>query len=82
MNINVQTDFIEEAAPSMQLHLLPCRIEHDGPAKVSTYFLVEESENRENATETALEVGFRGRQLKGREISLPDNYIGALKHLL
>lgn len=27
-------------APSVPVHFLPCTIEHDGPAKVSTYFVI------------------------------------------
>lgn len=27
-----------------EFHLLPCRIEYDGPAKVSQYFVIEELE--------------------------------------
>lgn len=47
-----------------QVHHLPCRIKHDGPAKVDTYFLPTELEDGK------LEAAFRGRRLEGTVINL------------
>ncbi|KAJ1823009.1 hypothetical protein LPJ75_000115 [Coemansia sp. RSA 2598] len=52
------------------LHLLPCSIKYDGPAKTETYFLPSEQ------PDGTYEASFRGRQLFGRKIALPDLYSG------
>ncbi|KAJ2822587.1 hypothetical protein IWW50_004149, partial [Coemansia erecta] len=54
-----------------QLHLLPCSIDHDGPVKSSTYF-IPQPQTKDSTFETA----FRGRQLHGRSIELPEGYSG------
>ena len=48
-----------------QLHHLPCHFNLDGPAKVSTFFLPELSEDG------SLVAHLRGRQLAGRSLHLP-----------
>jgi hypothetical protein len=97
-------------APSLPVHLLPCTVQHDGPAKVSSYFVIspehttaaevtpvprkEEKKGLEKEDsgffdsgdaetdaalknpETILETTFRGRQLKGRTLILPEGYRG------
>ncbi|CAB1337549.1 unnamed protein product, partial [Coregonus sp. 'balchen'] len=51
----LQLDSVSQAEhPSV--HLLPCEIEHDGPAEKT--------------------VSFRGRGLKGQEVSCPQGYTG------
>jgi len=52
-------------APQLALHHLPCKIAHDGPARVSTFFMVSES------APGHLEAGFRGRRLLGTRTPLP-----------
>lgn len=47
-----------------QVHHLPCRIKHDGPAKVDTYFLPTE------LGDGKLEAAFRGRRLEGTVVDL------------
>lgn len=47
-----------------QVHHLPCRIKHDGPAKVDTYFLPTELDDGK------LEAAFRGRRLEGTVVDL------------
>lgn len=71
MTTHVDTSRIE----SVDVHLLPCAIEHSGDAQVSTYFhprcsgtFVEEAE--------VLESSFRGRALRGTKLALPDEYTG------
>ncbi|KAJ2293293.1 hypothetical protein IWW55_005755 [Coemansia sp. RSA 2706] len=51
------------------LHLLPCSVHHDGPAKTATYFVPDSN----GTTSTA---AFRGRQLQGLAVALPPGYIG------
>ncbi|EJW83237.1 hypothetical protein WUBG_05854 [Wuchereria bancrofti] len=51
-----------------EFHSLPCRIEYDGPAKVSQYFITERlGDDRKIAT-------FRGRILNGVQQKFPDGY--------
>ncbi|XP_033853445.3 ribonuclease H2 subunit C isoform X1 [Acipenser ruthenus] len=53
------------------VHLLPCEIEHDGPANVGRYFSPAVKE-----TKSEMIVSFRGRGLKGQEVSVPQGYSG------
>ncbi|KAJ2740936.1 hypothetical protein H4S06_005992 [Coemansia sp. BCRC 34490] len=53
-----------------KLHQLPCSVDYDGPAKTSTYFLPEKQ------PDLTYSASFRGRQLCGRKVTLPDSYIG------
>ncbi|KAJ2501404.1 hypothetical protein GGH96_001927 [Coemansia sp. RSA 1972] len=52
------------------LHLLPCSVDHCGPAKTTTYFLPTKQ------TDTTFEAAFRGRQIHGRTVDLPHGYTG------
>ncbi|KAJ2538493.1 hypothetical protein EV175_006468 [Coemansia sp. RSA 1933] len=53
-----------------QTHQLPCFVDYDGPAKASVYFLPEKQ------ADLTYEASFRGRQLCGRKITLPNSYVG------
>lgn len=53
------------------VHLLPCEIEHNGPAQISQYFTATVKDREHEQT-----VSFRGRELKGQEISCPQGYTG------
>ncbi|XP_058505320.1 ribonuclease H2 subunit C [Solea solea] len=53
------------------VHLLPCEIEHSGSAQVSQYFTATTKDHKFEKT-----VSFRGRELKGQEISCPQGYTG------
>ncbi|KAM9740823.1 ribonuclease H2 subunit C [Menidia menidia] len=53
------------------VHLMPCEIEHNGPAKVSEFFTSTTKDHKQEKT-----VSFRGRGLKGQEIALPQGYTG------
>lgn len=55
----------------LSLHLLPCQIQHDGPAPVSDFFRCEDCQNKQRAH-------FRGRELVGQKISLPTNVKGCI----
>ncbi|OZC11838.1 ribonuclease H1/H2 small subunit [Onchocerca flexuosa] len=51
-----------------EFHSLPCRIEYDGPAKVSQYFVIDElGDDTKIAT-------FRGHILNGVQQQFPDGY--------
>jgi hypothetical protein len=55
-------------APVVSLHSLPCTIRHSGAAPVSNYFIVK--------TEPQLRSAFRGRELFGVEVHVPENHHG------
>uniref|UniRef100_A0A8C7H6S4 Ribonuclease H2, subunit C n=1 Tax=Oncorhynchus kisutch TaxID=8019 RepID=A0A8C7H6S4_ONCKI len=66
----LQLDSVSQAeCPSV--HLLPCEIEHDGPAEVSQFFTATIKDQKHEKT-----VSFRGRGLKGQEVSCPQGYTG------
>ncbi|KAM4880102.1 ribonuclease H2 subunit C [Sylvia borin] len=52
--------------------LLPCRIQHDGPAPVAAFLRVQPGPGGE------LCASFRGRRLGGRELPLPPGYRGVV----
>ncbi|KAM4722331.1 ribonuclease H2 subunit C [Rhinophrynus dorsalis] len=55
------------------MHLLPCEIQREGTANVKEYFCPAIREE-----EKGKEVSFRGRALKGQEVSVPAGYIGVI----
>ncbi|KAI0134948.1 ribonuclease H1 small subunit [Daldinia grandis] len=56
-----------------QIHLLPCRIHHDGKVNpAETYWSPNESEDQ---TKTAY---IRGRKLHGKAVKLPEGYHGSV----
>ncbi|RHY43700.1 hypothetical protein DYB30_004937 [Aphanomyces astaci] len=48
-------------ATEERVHLLPCRVKHDGKAPISSYFVVDETSNMAR---------FRGVQLQGNAVDL------------
>ncbi|KAG7464530.1 hypothetical protein MATL_G00166570 [Megalops atlanticus] len=58
-------------AEKPDVHLLPCEIEHDGPAEVTRYFTAALKDRKHEKS-----VSFRGRGLKGQEVSCPHGYTG------
>ncbi len=52
------------------VHLLPCNIEFDGTAPVNSYFQISEGKRDQMLTH------FRGRELVGKKLKLPDGVIG------
>ena len=66
------------------VHMLPCKIEFDGPAPVNAYFHMNKkprtSNNKSVSTQNNLESHFRGRKLEGVEFELPKNIIGMYTH--
>jgi hypothetical protein len=55
---------------STVIHLLPCNIEFDGTAPVNSYFQISEGKRDQMLAH------FRGRELVGRKLKLPDGVIG------
>ncbi|XP_026572085.1 ribonuclease H2 subunit C [Pseudonaja textilis] len=62
-------------APRDPLHLLPCSVQHQGPAAVERYFAPAVRRHPEGPDGEA-SVSFRGRSLKGKERCLPKGYVG------
>ncbi|CAJ1058730.1 ribonuclease H2 subunit C [Xyrichtys novacula] len=60
-----------DQVPRVPVHLMPCEIEHDGPAQVSQYLTATTKDCKQEKT-----VSFRGRGLKGQELSCPQGYTG------
>lgn len=65
----------EKRSGAADVHLLPCAIAYDGPARVSDYFLPREVTLGESQG-TGLEATLRGRLLRGKRISLPTGVEG------
>ncbi|XP_069594614.1 ribonuclease H2 subunit C [Ranitomeya imitator] len=59
------------SAPREPLHLLPCQIQRRGAANVSEFFTPAVRE-----APGGKEVSFRGRMLRGQEVSVPAGYMG------
>lgn len=71
-------DLTESSASSVVaatsvIHLLPCSIEYDGPAPVSSYFHITAGVNNNPSN---LQARFRGRALQGRMQELPNSVLG------
>ncbi|EXJ84832.1 hypothetical protein A1O3_05505 [Capronia epimyces CBS 606.96] len=61
------------SADKCTANVLPCRIHHDGPTKVTKRYWSPQGEK--DGTQTS---HFRGRRLRGRVIQLPDGYQGVV----
>mmetsp|Transcript_1203 Transcript_1203/g.1251 ORF Transcript_1203/g.1251 Transcript_1203/m.1251 type:complete len:125 (-) Transcript_1203:207-581(-) len=72
MNViaEINSDHSVTSKNGSSVHLLPCSIDYSGPAPVGTYFLINEKANEE------LHAQFRGRELKGKVVSLPADVCG------
>ncbi|KAJ2492212.1 hypothetical protein IWW37_001660 [Coemansia sp. RSA 2050] len=66
--VNLQSN--DKAQAIDCLHLLPCAVKYSGPASTSTYFLPQQQ------PDLTYEATFRGRQLLGWKVHLPDSYTG------
>jgi ribonuclease H2 subunit C len=55
------------------VHLLPCSIDHDGPARVSDFFHPRQVETATSSasSNSTLEATLRGRLLRGKQMALP-----------
>lgn len=56
-----------------QVHVLPCRIHHDGTADVSDYFVIEEKQVHGSVKTVST---FRGRRMFGKRLEFPAGYHG------
>ncbi|XP_054845722.1 ribonuclease H2 subunit C isoform X2 [Eublepharis macularius] len=63
-------------APREQLHLLPCVVQHDGGASVQRYFSPAIRGPQEPQPGDESTVSFRGRMLKGKQVLVPEGYLG------
>nr|CAG4638842.1 EOG090X0IC1 [Cyclestheria hislopi] len=54
------------------IHFMPCKINHDGPASVSGFFLPYVEKTSDNVYEAS----FRGYPLQGQQIDLPKGSTG------
>jgi hypothetical protein len=52
------------------VHSIPCKTTYSGPARVSTYFLPVDCDDGTR------EASFRGRALRGKEVSMPAGFSG------
>lgn len=68
--IRVQVPSVDQTQ-RVPVHLLPCEIEHNGPAQVSQYLAATVKDCKQEKT-----VSFRGRGLKGQELRCPQGYTG------
>jgi hypothetical protein len=68
--LEIQVDTKSLKKESSVMHLLPCNIEFDGTAPVSSYFQISEGKREQMIAH------FRGRELVGRKLKLPDGVIG------
>ncbi|CAL5225635.1 g8491 [Coccomyxa viridis] len=59
----------------VKMHWLPCTISHTGPANVGAYFMPKLTGHHTDGYAIE-EAQFRGRQLKGTTLQLPDGYTG------
>ncbi|CAM9096393.1 unnamed protein product [Lampetra planeri] len=75
MSCNSSVTRVDASSVSQALeepvHLVPCEVEHNGPAQVSQFFTAAVKERKHEKT-----VSFRGRGLKGQEINFPQGYTG------
>ncbi|KAI8806448.1 ribonuclease H2, subunit C [Cladochytrium replicatum] len=81
-HVNLQSSRTPAQAP--RIHQLPCEIDCDGPANVSTYFVMNNqqeagSENTElSSSSKNATASFRGRYLVGSTMVIPEGYTGVL----
>ncbi|KAL8807313.1 MAG: hypothetical protein Q9182_000818 [Xanthomendoza sp. 2 TL-2023] len=71
--LSIQRPKSEEQSSRFTLNLLPCRIHHDGPINTTPRYW-DPTTDKDGHPEGY----FRGRKLKGREVSLPVGYRGAV----
>ncbi len=54
------------------MHLLPCDIDYNGPAPVTSYFQISEGKRRNDE----MTAHFRGHELIGKKVKLPEKITG------
>lgn len=70
-----KTFMADQESSQRAVHWLPCTVESNGPARVTSYFssTVKRMDTQLDGQEV-LEAHFRGRQLKGAFVKLPEGY--------
>lgn len=71
---------VDVAAP-VPMHMLPCSIQHNGPAPVSQFFqpsakVFSAEDEAADAEVQVKEAAFRGRRLLGATVTVPPGFIG------
>ncbi|XP_046855059.1 ribonuclease H2 subunit C-like [Xenia sp. Carnegie-2017] len=72
--IDILTSCTKDATEKPTVHLLPCKIEHNGEAEVDEYFQSCIKDDGKGMKK----VSFRGRMLMGEKVAIPDGYSGYL----
>ncbi|KAK7071302.1 Ribonuclease H2 subunit C [Halocaridina rubra] len=81
VNIDVTSVLEKECKGSSHVQYMPCNIEYDGEASLSTYFtkyVKEEVKDAENREEKVLHGMFRGYPLTGAVMAVPEGYTGVV----
>ncbi|KAI4178987.1 MAG: hypothetical protein L6R41_008100 [Letrouitia leprolyta] len=69
--LSIQRSNPNEPPSTCTPHLLPCRIQHDGPVNASKRYW-----SPQPSKDGVIEAYFRGRKLQGREVRIPNAYRG------
>lgn len=77
MSIEIDTSTVASSNSSESVQLIPCRIDHNGPAKVKDFFTTSVRTETVDEKEE-LHASFRGRPLHGKKIDLPQGYKGVI----
>lgn len=68
--------FAKASKEKVDMHWLPCAIDHTGEVPVNDYFLPRASGSGKLSGSEAKEAAFRGRRLRGATMMLPEHYSG------
>ncbi|KAK3293894.1 ribonuclease H2 non-catalytic subunit-domain-containing protein [Chaetomium fimeti] len=71
--LTLKSDKSSEDTPKATPHLLPCRVNHNGPVEPAQSFW--NPKTAQDGTRTSY---FRGRKLQGKAVKLPEGYRGAV----
>nr|CAG4641342.1 EOG090X0IC1 [Eulimnadia texana] len=79
LHVKIDEELVSKTSKNTgEVHLMPCKIHHDGPANVSTYFTpyISEKSPSDESSDKVLQASFRGRLLLGQQIEIPENFTG------
>ena len=68
---------VESKARLSSVHLLPCTVHYNGTAPIAQYFLPTVTKER-NGVDSEHIAAFRGRELKGVRVPIPEGGVGAV----
>eukprot|EP00897_Mesotaenium_endlicherianum_P010959 jgi/Mesen1/9892/ME000070S09172 len=66
---------VDSSIPPVDVQMLPCCIQHNGPARIQTFFCPKAAGVDEDKREIK-EAAFRGRKLLGASLDMPPSYQG------